>query len=163
MGVNFLNSEMDITLRLLLALFAGLVLGLNRWLHHKPAGIRTHSLVSIGAAMSMILISQIHPGDADAISRVLQGLITGFGFLGAGVIMHENGSNHVNGLTTAASLWACGLLGACFGAGQFLLGALSISLMLIVLLIGGRVELMAGKVLGIQRESEVPPKQNVGE
>lgn len=155
-----MTSELDIALRLLLALFAGLVLGLNRWLHHKPAGIRTHSLVSIGAAMSMILINEIHPGDADAISRVLQGLITGFGFLGAGVIMRENGSNHVNGLTTAASMWACGLLGACFGAGQYLLGTLSISLMLIVLLIGGRIEHMVGEVLSIKRESEVSPKQN---
>lgn len=78
-----------IALRLGLALLAGSILGLNRWLHHKSAGIRTHSLVAIGSATAVILISDFIKDDAQAMSRVLQGLITGLGFLGAGVIIHE--------------------------------------------------------------------------
>ena len=91
-----------IALRLVLALFVGAVLGLNRWLHHKSAGIRTHSLVAIGSATAVMLISDFIQDDAQSVSRVLQGLITGLGFLGAGVIIHEQRSQKVHGLTTAA-------------------------------------------------------------
>jgi len=108
-----------IALRLVLALVVGAVLGLNRWLHHKSAGIRTHSLVAIGSATAVMLISDFVQDDAQSVSRVLQGLITGLGFLGAGVIIHQQRSQKVHGLTTAASLWACSLIGAAFGAGQF--------------------------------------------
>ena len=69
-----------ITLRLALALLVGTILGLNRWLHHKSAGIRTHSLVAIGAATAIMLISDFVKDDAQSVSRVLQGLITGLGF-----------------------------------------------------------------------------------
>ena len=81
-----------ITLRLGLALLVGAVLGLNRWLHHKSAGIRTHSLVAIGSATAVLLISDFVKDDAQSVSRVLQGLITGLGFLGAGVIIREQSS-----------------------------------------------------------------------
>ena len=113
-----------IALRLALALIVGAILGLNRWLHHKSAGIRTHSLVAIGSATAVMLISDFVQDDAQAVSRVLQGLITGLGFLGAGVIIREQRSQKVHGLTTAASLWACALIGASFGAGQFVWGAI---------------------------------------
>ncbi|MEI8077447.1 MAG: MgtC/SapB family protein, partial [Betaproteobacteria bacterium] len=77
----------NIAIRLALALLVGTILGLNRWLHHKSAGIRTHSLVAIGSATAIMLISDFVKDDAQAVSRVLQGLITGLGFLGAGVII----------------------------------------------------------------------------
>ena len=70
----------SIVLRLVLALLVGTVLGLNRWLHHKSAGIRTHSLVAIGSATAVMLISDFVHDDAQSVSRVLQGLITGLGF-----------------------------------------------------------------------------------
>jgi putative Mg2+ transporter-C (MgtC) family protein len=144
-----------IALRLALALIVGAILGLNRWLHHKSAGIRTHSLVAISSATAVMLISDFVQDDAQAVSRVLQGLITGLGFLGAGVIIREQRSQKVHGLTTAASLWACALIGASFGAGQFVLGGLSLGAILLTLIIGGPLERLMAGLTGVKRESEV--------
>lgn len=144
-----------ITLRLSLALSVGAILGLNRWLHHKSAGIRTHSLVAIGSATAVLLISDFVQDDAQSVSRVLQGLITGLGFLGAGVIIREQRSQKVHGLTTAASLWACALIGAAFGAGQFALGGLTLTAILITLVIGGPLERLMARLHGIKRDSEI--------
>ena len=145
----------NIALRLGLALIVGAVLGLNRWLHHKSAGIRTHSLVSIGSAMAVMLISDFVNDDAQSVSRVLQGLITGLGFLGAGVIIHEQSSQKIHGLTTAASLWACALIGAAFGAGKFALGLLTLGAILLTLFIGGPLERLLARLAGIKRGSEI--------
>ena len=144
-----------IALRLGLALFVGATLGLNRWLHHKSAGIRTHSLVAIGSATAIMLIAEFVQDDAQSVSRVLQGLITGLGFLGAGVIIHEQRSRRVHGLTTAASLWACALIGAAFGAGKYALGALSLGAILLTLLIGGPLERLMTHLTGVKQGSEI--------
>jgi putative Mg2+ transporter-C (MgtC) family protein len=144
-----------IALRLVLALFVGAVLGLNRWLHHKSAGIRTHSLVAIGSATAVMLISDFVHNDAQSVSRVLQGLITGLGFLGAGVIIHQQRSQKVHGLTTAASLWACSLIGAAFGAGKFALGGLSLGAILLILALGGPLERLFARLNGVKRGSEI--------
>ena len=145
----------NIAIRLTLALLVGTILGLNRWLHHKSAGIRTHSLVAIGSATAVMLIGDFSQDNAQAISRVLQGLITGLGFLGAGVIIRERSSQKIHGLTTAGSLWSCALIGAAFGAGQFVLGGLALGAILLTLLIGGPLERLASKMTGIKRDSEV--------
>ena len=145
----------NIAIRLALALLVGAILGLNRWFHHKSAGIRTHSLVAIGSATAIMLISDFVKDDAQAVSRVLQGLITGLGFLGAGVIIRERSSQKIHGLTTAASLWSCALIGAAFGGGQFALGGLALATILLTLLIGGPLEQLASKLTGIKQESEV--------
>ena len=145
----------NIAIRLALALLVGTILGLNRWLHHKSAGIRTHSLVAIGSATAIMLISDFVKDDAQAVSRVLQGLITGLGFLGAGVIIRERSSQKIHGLTTAASLWSCALIGAAFGGGQFVLGGLALATILFTLVIGGPLERLASKLTGIKQESEV--------
>jgi len=144
-----------IALRLGLALLVGAILGLNRWLHHKSAGIRTHALVSIGAATAVLLISDFVKDDAQSVSRVLQGLITGLGFLGAGVIIREQSGQKIFGLTTAASIWSCALIGAAFGAGQFALGGLSLGAILLTLIIGGPLEKLVARMTGIKRSSEV--------
>jgi len=146
--------------RLGLATLAGIVLGLNRWLHHKSAGIRTHCLVSLGAATAMLTIAAMQGSDTQASSRVLQGLITGIGFLGAGVIIHESDSQRVHGLTTAASLWACALLGATFGSGPIALGILSLGFILLVLNFGGSFEKWTGRLMGSKQESEVPSEKD---
>ena len=144
-----------IALRIGLALLAGSILGLNRWLHHKSAGIRTHSLVAIGSATAVLLISDFVQNDTQAMSRVLQGLITGLGFLGAGVILHEQRSSKIHGLTTAASLWTCALVGAAFGAGQFMLGLISIGAIFLALALGGPMERLISGLTGIKRGSEI--------
>ena len=144
-----------IALRLGLALFVGATLGLNRWLHHKSAGIRTHALVAIGSATAIMLIADFVEDDAQSVSRVLQGLITGLGFLGAGVIIREQRSQRVHGLTTAASLWACALIGAAFGAGKFALGGLTLGAIFLTLLIGGPLERLVTRLTGQKRGSEI--------
>ena len=111
--------------------------------------------MAIGSATAMLLISDFVQDDAQAVSRVLQGLITGLGFLGAGVIIHEQRSQKIHGLTTAASLWACALIGAAFGAGQFALGSLSLASILITLAIGGPLERLISQIRGVKRGSEV--------
>jgi len=149
------NLYSTIILRLALALLVGFILGLNRWLHHKSAGIRTHSLVAIGSALAVMLISDFVKDDAQSVSRVLQGLITGLGFLGAGVIIREQRSQRVHGLTTAASLWACALIGASFGTGQYALGGLSLGAILLTLAVGGPLERLIARLNGVKRGSEI--------
>jgi putative Mg2+ transporter-C (MgtC) family protein len=152
---NPLNNYTEISLRLGLALLAGIVLGLNRWMHHKSAGIRTHSLVALGSALVMMLIGSFPATDSQASSRVLQGLITGIGFLGAGVIIRQEHSQTVHGLTTAASIWACAILGATFGSGFYLLGSCAMLAILLTLILGGPLERLTRKILGVRRESEI--------
>ncbi|NCV59315.1 MAG: MgtC/SapB family protein, partial [Betaproteobacteria bacterium] len=102
----------EVLSRLSLAVAAGLILGANRWLHHKSAGVKTHALVALGAALATLVVIPLDTLSteglrlyADAVSRVVQGLITGIGFLGAGVIIHNARGKRIKGLTTAASIW----------------------------------------------------------
>jgi putative Mg2+ transporter-C (MgtC) family protein len=93
----------DILLRLGAALLIGGVVGLNRELHHKPTGLRTLSLVGLGSALAVLALAQDPQADT---SRVIQGVITAVGFIGAGVILHPaTGGDQVHGLTTAATIW----------------------------------------------------------
>ena len=75
--------------------------------------------------------------------------------MGAGVIIHEQRSQKVHGLTTAASLWACALIGAAFGAGQFALGGLALAAIFLILAVGGPLERLFAKLNGIKRGSEI--------
>lgn len=147
-----IELPLDIISRLGLALLAGVIIGLNRWMHHKSAGIRTHSLVALGAAVAMLLIGHDTSSDAQAYSRVLQGVVTGIGFLGAGVIIRENSSRRVHGLTTAASIWACALLGAAFGAGAFALALTALAMVLLTLIIGGPLENLLSRFINQSKE-----------
>lgn len=106
----------EVFLRLGAAVAAGALIGLDRELRHKPAGLRTLALVSLGSAV--FVLETVDPASAhpDATSRVIQGVVTGVGFLGAGSIIRGTDEGTVRGLTTAASIWlgaatgvACGL------------------------------------------------------
>lgn len=132
-------DDTTIALRLGAALVAGAVLGVNRDLRRKPAGVRTHALVSIGSAL-VVLTALIGGGTPESLSRVLQGLITGIGFLGAGVIIHHEKERRIEGLTTAASIWVAAGLGAACGAGLARLVAFAIAAALIILVAGGPLE-----------------------
>ena len=116
------------------------MLGLNRDLHRKPAGVRTHALVSLGSAVVTMLIFETTQHAPDALSRVMQGLLTGVGFLGAGVIIHHDTEHRVEGLTTAASVWITAILGIACGAGQGGMVLMGLLLALAVLLFGGPIE-----------------------
>ena len=129
----------EIVLRLGAAALIGGAIGLNRDLHHKPSGLRTLALVGLGAALAIMVAGEGQP-DAGAASRALQGILTGIGFLGAGVIVHDAGTNRVHGLTTAAAVWVTACLGAACGRGYWHIGLSAVGIAALILLTGGRVE-----------------------
>ena len=104
-------------LRLLAALLAGALIGLERQRSNKSAGIRTNTLVAMGACMYVLVSVKLQPLDGTDPSRIISQIITGIGFLGAGVILHHKGS--IRGLTTAATVWCSAGLGVLGGLGMF--------------------------------------------
>src|ERR1700682_1824192 len=144
-----LGGNEETAMRLGAALILGAVLGLNRELHGKPAGLRTHGLVSLGAAVATIVALGL-PGesremDPNAISRVLQGILTGIGFLGAGVILRDP-TGHVTGLTTAATIWICAVLGVACGLGYWSVLGIAVGLTALVLVVGKPIEHLAERL-----------------
>ncbi|WAH54969.1 MgtC/SapB family protein [Pseudomonas silvicola] len=123
-----------VAIRLLMAAILGGVLGFEREHKGKAAGVRTHMLVSLGAAL-FILVPQMAGADPAAISRVVQGLVAGIGFLGAGTILKGRADDvhHVKGLTTAAGLWMTAAIGVAAGMGREATAVLSTLLALLVL------------------------------
>ena len=131
-------------LRLGAATVVGAAVGINRELRGKPAGMRTHALVSLGAAVvtlsSIALATRGAALDANAVTRAVQGIVAGVGFLGGGVILKTSDRGSVRNLTTAASIWVVACLGIVCGAGQWALAIAALALTLVVLVIGGPVE-----------------------
>ena len=121
--------ETEIWLRLIFAAIAGGLVGFERKTVHKPAGLRTHMLVCVGAALFTI-INITTFGDVDP-TRIIAGIVTGIGFLGAGTIFRAK--NHVKGLTTAASLWTISAIGITIGVGEYLLAAIATILIILIL------------------------------
>jgi len=115
-------------LRLVIAAIAGGLIGLEREALHKPAGVRTHMLVSLGAALFVLATLSIIP---DEVGRIIAGIATGIGFLGAGTIFRSK--DHVKGLTTAASIWAVAAIGLTVGGGQYVLAIAATILVIIIL------------------------------
>ena len=131
------NDWVGIVLRLSLALLVGGAIGWNRQQRHKSAGLRTHMLVSLGAALFVLVPLQSSAHSGDAVSRVIQGIATGVGFLGAGEILHLSRPNSVNpkvkGLTSAASIWVTAALGIISGCGWWQLAVSGTVMALITL------------------------------
>ena len=145
-----------IAIRVGAALIAGAIIGIDRELKRKPAGMRTHSLVSIGAAVVVLVTVGQSTGDADAVSRAIQGIITGIGFLGAGVIMQYEDEKKVEGLTTAASIWVAAALGMACGAGLVELVLIALIAVVVVLVGGERVEAMLTRAKDGDQQSRKP-------
>ena len=126
-------TEHDLLLRPLLALVAGGLVGLERSFHGRAAGLRTYALVSFASALLVGIAQFLDPGPGGNtnVARVIQGIVTGIGFLGAGVIVKEGFS--VRGLTTAASVWVVSAIGVALGAGFLLEGAIAVVLTLVAL------------------------------
>ena len=130
--------------RLLAATAIGGAIGVNRELTRKPAGLRTHALVSLGAALVTVTVLQLGVAGgathSEAASRVIQGVIAGIGFIGGGVILHSE--RNIHGLTTAATIWVAAALGVSCGAGQWRVAAGAVVIALAVLVVGRGVESM---------------------
>jgi putative Mg2+ transporter-C (MgtC) family protein len=153
----------EIILRLGVATLAGGVIGLNRDLHGKPIGLKTLGLVSLATAMLMV---PVHSDEArivsDPGSRVMQGILTGIGFLGAGVIVHAGRHFRVRGLTSAACTWLAACIGIVCGLGQWRLVTVALVITFAILIIGGRTEGWLHKKLGGEDEPPLqsPPADN---
>jgi putative Mg2+ transporter-C (MgtC) family protein len=157
-----LSGNEETALRLGAALIVGTILGLNRELHGKPAGLRTHALVSLGAAMATVVVLKSSSGslaaDQNAVSRVVQGILTGVGFLGAGVILHDP-AGHISGLTTAATIWMCAVLGLVCGMGHWGVLGIAVVLTTLVLALGRPLERLAERLF--KRHASAPPDKSV--
>lgn len=123
-------DSVQIVSRLLAAVAAGAAIGIDREWRHKSAGLRTHMLYALASAAMAIMALEVYlseidlgKGDSPDATRVLQGIITGMAFLGAGVIIR--GRHNIHGLTTGAGLWLAGALGLIFGLGLYTLGVIS--------------------------------------
>lgn len=131
----------DMALRLLAALGAGGIIGLNRDMHGKPTGVRLHALVALGAAtLTLVGVQLAAQGDPHALSRIVQGIVGGIGFLGAGVILREADKGRVQHMATAASIWITAALGVAAGVGHWQLVALAALGTLTILILGMRVD-----------------------
>lgn len=157
-----LGGHEETVLRLGAALIVGAILGLNRELHGKAAGLRTHALVSLGAAVVTIAVLKSPTGflaaEQNAIGRVVQGILTGVGFLGAGVILRDP-AGHVTGLTTAATIWMCAVLGIVCGLGYWLILGITFALTVCALLLGRPLECLAERLF--KRHRSAPPDHSV--
>jgi putative Mg2+ transporter-C (MgtC) family protein len=137
-----LRQEMGVVLsstlaRLLVAAILGGVIGLERQLRHKPAGLRTNMFICFGAAMFTVLSRELAGVESDS-ARIAAQIIPGIGFIGAGSILHSRGS--VTGLTTAATLFVVASVGMAAGGGLYITAIFATALMLVALALLGRME-----------------------
>jgi putative Mg2+ transporter-C (MgtC) family protein len=130
-------DTLDIALRLGAATLVGVVLGVNRDLHGKSTGVRTLGVLCLGSALAVLSIHAVTAADA---SRVIQGIVTGVGFLGAGVIVRSKRGHHVQGLTTAAVVWVTASMGAACAVAQWQIVLIGVVLVFVILVFGGPFE-----------------------
>jgi putative Mg2+ transporter-C (MgtC) family protein len=147
-------SILDVSLRLGAAALAGAAIGINRDLTNKPIGMRTLGLVALGAACVAVATIQV-PGMAqnpDAMSRVVQGIIqgvmAGISFIGAGVILRDAKARTVEGLTTAATVWVTAALGIACGLGRWNVVVVGVVIALVLLVAVAWVETLLGRLSG---------------
>ena len=126
---------LDVFFRLGAAVLVGAVIGFDREIRDKPAGLRTLTLVSLGSAV--FTLTAIDSGAVDSASRVIQGIVTGIGFLGAGTIIRGITEESVRGLTTAASVWLAAAIGVACGLAYWPLVLLASVFGLLVLMLEG--------------------------
>ena len=134
------QSVLSILLRLGLAMACGGLIGWERHAAGKPGGLRTHMLVSVGAA---IFVMNTSGGSLDSTSRVVQGIAAGIGFLGAGEILHVGqtaADAKVKGLTSAASIWGTAALGISAGEGLWVLAIAGCAVTMLILTVAKRIE-----------------------
>jgi putative Mg2+ transporter-C (MgtC) family protein len=128
-----------VIVRLVIAMLLGAIVGAQRERTGKPAGLRTHMLVAMGGALFVLAPLQFGM-NPDGLSRVIQGLVTGIGFLGAGAILKLSEERQIAGLTTAAGIWMTAAVGVAVGLGAFGVALVSIILTWITLSVVAKLE-----------------------
>jgi putative Mg2+ transporter-C (MgtC) family protein len=155
------QTQIDLVLRLTAGLVLGAIIGFEREFHRQPAGFRTHSLVSLGAALFTVVGAFGFSGDTADPTRVAAQIVSGIGFIGAGTILQYRG--HIRGLTTAASLWSVAAIGTAAGAGLYIVAGVGTVLILVVLSLLDRLETFARARLALPPDrSELPPEESEG-
>lgn len=149
-----LGLQLELTVRLVIALMLGGAIGWERELQRMPAGFRTHALVSLGSAIFTVISAYAFTGPGSDPTRIAAQIVSGIGFLGGGAILHYGGT--VRGLTTAASLWSVAAVGMAAGAGLFVLAGISAVLVIIGLELFQRVERMVKRRLDIPAGDRKP-------
>jgi putative Mg2+ transporter-C (MgtC) family protein len=127
----------EILFRLGIATVLGAILGIDRDLHRKPAGLRVLAMVGLGTCGIILASIMVDHTTSDGVTRTIQGVLTGIGFLGAGVILRTQGKDEVHGLTTASTIWISSIIGVLCGIGEIGL-ALSVFFIAWLLLLVGR-------------------------
>jgi putative Mg2+ transporter-C (MgtC) family protein len=148
-------SVTEVAIRLVVAVVIGGIIGWDRERLNKPAGIRTHMLVSLGSATFTLLgfeVGEHYSKEGFDPTRVLQGVVGGIGFLGAGAILQNRGQ--VSGITTAAGVWVAGALGAAAGVGAYVLALAATVLAFAILAAGGKLDQLVGKSQDADPEPE---------
>ena len=143
-------DQVEMMLRLCGATVAGMAIGINRDIHNKPIGMRTLGLVALGSSI-VILSGSVYEGlhfGQDAVSRVVQGILTGLGFLGAGAILRGRDGMEVQGLTTASTVWIAAALGVTAGLGAWFITVSGTLVTLFVLTYGTRLEIRLIRFFG---------------
>jgi len=137
---------LDPAARIVVAALAGTVLGLNRDLHGKSTGVRTLGLVAMSSALITVATLNLATDygalklNVDTLIPVVQGVLTGIGFIGAGVILRGSTGNRVRGLTTAATVWSSAIIGLVCGLGDWPLLVIGLALIMLLLMFGGTLE-----------------------
>lgn len=142
--------------RLLCALVIGAAVGIQRELTHKPAGLRTHMLVALGTSLFVVAAVEARMSPSD-LSRVIQGIVTGIGFLGGGAILKLTAEHEIHGLTTAASIWMTAAASIAAGLGEVATAALGVVSGLIVLALLVRLESWLGGRVSTDAADREPP------
>ncbi len=151
-----MNDWIDPALSLLAAMIAGGLIGLNRDMHGKPTGVRLHAMVALGAA-ALVLVGRADSDPASS-SRIIQGIVGGIGFLGAGVIMRSGTDvRRIQHLTTATSIWVTAALGVACGAGAWRIAALASIAVLLVLVAGYYIDKRLYGVLDTEDSDDHDP------
>ena len=138
-GLPDMRELTRVTIRLLAAMLLGAIVGVEREARGKPAGLRTHMLVSLGSALFVVVPLELGMPLAE-VARIAQGVATGVGFIGAGAILKLSEAREIQGLTTAATIWMTAAVGMTVGLGGLGIGALSVALTWVILAIIGRIE-----------------------
>jgi putative Mg2+ transporter-C (MgtC) family protein len=149
------DTQLDLALRLSVGLVLGAAIGFERELQRQPAGFRTHSLVSLGAALFTVVSAYGFTGDVVDPTRIAAQIVSGIGFIGAGTILQHRGN--IRGLTTAASLWAVAAIGTAAGAGLYSVAVIGTVLILVVLSILDRLEAVTHRRLRLEPQHAPEP------
>lgn len=141
-------SDLEFTYRLLAGLACGVLVGFERARVGKTTGMRTLGLVGLGAALLAAAVHDASGGDMEVVARVIQGVMAGIGFLGAGVILHNLRRDRARGMTTAAAIWLTSILGTVAGIGQIVPALAVAGAAFVLLAIGSQVDEAAARRFG---------------